>query len=208
MTEVLTKTILDEIEQQTISHYDTNAESFWEGTKDHDVSQNIHALLNALPNNEGLDILDLGCGPGRDLFTFKKLGHNPIGVDGSQRFCQMAQEFSQCEVWHQNFLALSLGEGRFDGVFANASLFHIPSALLPSVLLSCYRALRSKGVLFMSNPRGNAEGWQGTRYGNYMELTEFSAYLEKAGFSIIDHYYRPPGLPQSQQPWLAIVAQR
>lgn len=208
MTDVHTKTILDEIEQQTIAHYDLNAESFWEGTKDHDVSQNIQALLRALPKKLSLDILDLGCGPGRDLLTFKKLGHHPVGVDGSKRFCNMARAFSGCEVWHQNFLSLTLGESCFDGVFANASLFHIPSKELPKVLSVCYSALRPNGILFMSNPRGSAEGWQGTRYGNYMELSDCSKYLESAGFSFIDHYYRPSGLPKNQQPWLAIVAQR
>lgn len=208
MTQMLTKTLLDEIEKQTIGHYDINAESFWEGTKDHDVSQNIQALLSALPKRQGLDILDLGCGPGRDLSTFKQLGHRPVGVDGSERFCDMARAYSGCDVLHQNFLGLNLGEACFDGIFANASLFHVPSKTLPTVLSDCYRALKPNGILFMSNPRGSAEGWQGTRYGNYMELTECSRYLDAAGFFIIDHYYRPAGLPKNQQPWLAVVAQR
>tara|TARA_R110002072_G_scaffold184083_2_gene340466 strand:- start:37721 stop:38347 length:627 start_codon:yes stop_codon:yes gene_type:complete len=208
MNDMKHKTSLEEIETQTIHHYDLNAESFWQGTRDHDVSQNIQAFLSALPVKKSLDILDLGCGPGRDLSTFKKLGHKPVGIDGSKRFCEMAQKFSQCEVWHQHFLNLELGDNIFDGIFANASLFHIPSTQFPQVLSQCYRALKSSGVLFMSNPRGNAEGWQGNRYGHYMELEESSDYLNAAGFSILDHYYRPPGLPKDQQPWLAIVAQR
>ena len=69
---------LNAIESHTIGHYDTNAESFWLGTSDHDVSQNIESFLRELPQNKVLDILDFGCGPGRDLNTFKSLGHRPI----------------------------------------------------------------------------------------------------------------------------------
>ena len=204
----ISRNALDEIEGCTLDHYEKNAESFWAGTRDHDVSQNIEAFLQALPKDKTLDILDFGCGPGRDICTFKFLGHRPIGLDGSKTFCQMAQKLSGCPVLHQQFLKLELEEGSFDGVFANASLFHIPSQELPRILGELRRALRPGGILFSSNPRGNAEGWQEQRYGHYMEFETNEAYLKQAGFKIIDHYYRPRGLPRDQQPWLAIVSQR
>ncbi|MEL0081778.1 MAG: class I SAM-dependent methyltransferase [Gammaproteobacteria bacterium] len=199
---------LDEIERITVGHYDTHAEAFWQGTRDHDVSQNIEAFLGALPSDGALDILDLGCGPGRDLLTFRELGHRVTGLDGSQAFCDMAARYSGCPVWHQQFLQLNLGTARFDGIFANASLFHVPSQQLPSVLAACHRALRETGVLFMSNPRGSAEGWQGDRYGTYLELEQMSELLNQAGFTLLDHYYRPAGQPRHQQPWLAIISRR
>ncbi len=197
---------LDDIEKVTLAHYDNSAESFWQGTKDHDVSQNIEAFLNALPEDRPLDILDFGCGPGRDVHTFKVLGHNPVGLDGSQSFCEMAKKHSSCPVLHQQFLSLDLQENTFDGIFANASLFHVPSKELPRVLLELYTALLPSGILFTSNPRGNVEGWNGQRYGHYMELEVSKGFLETAGFEIIHHYYRPEGLPCEQQPWLAIVS--
>lgn len=198
---------LDEIEKVTLSHYENNAESFWQGTRDHDVSQNIEAFLQALPKDKALDILDFGCGPGRDIRTFKSLGHNPVGLDGSKVFCEMAEQHSACPALHQQFLNLELEENSFDGIFANASLFHIPSKELARVLAQLHRALRSGGILFSSNPRGNAEGWQGQRYGNYMEIETSEIYLEKAGFKVIHHYYRPENKPREQQPWLAIVSE-
>ncbi|MBL4638085.1 MAG: SAM-dependent methyltransferase, partial [Proteobacteria bacterium] len=57
---------LDEIERVTLAHYESNAESFWQGTRGHDVSQNIAAFLQALPQDTALELLDFGCGPGRD----------------------------------------------------------------------------------------------------------------------------------------------
>ena len=198
---------LDEIQSITLGHYEANAQSFWQGTRDHDVSQNIRALLQALPQDKALDILDFGCGPGRDLLTFKNLGHRPTGLDGSGPFCEMARQHSGCPVLHQRFLSLDLGENRFDGIFANASLFHVPGQALGQVLATFHRALRAGGILFMSNPRGNSEGWQGERYGHYMEFEESQSVLEQAGFKVLDHYYRPEGKPLNEQPWLAIIAQ-
>lgn len=197
---------LNEIELRTIGHYDNNAQSFWQGTRDHDVSQNIESFLQALPDKK-LDILDFGCGPGRDLHTFKSLGHRPVGIEGSNELSQLAIKHSGCQVRQQSFLQLELDDNSFDGIFANASLFHIPSQELPKVLNKLHHALRPEGVLFTSNPRGNAEGWQGERYGHYMELETSKVYLEQAGFKIVHHYYRPEGKPIEQQPWLAIVAQ-
>ena len=199
---------LEEIENLTIGHYEDNAESFRIGTKDHDVSQNIAAFLGALPKGKQLDILDFGCGPGRDLNVFKQMGHRPTGLDGSKEFCKMTQKLSKFPILHQKFLHLELEDNSFDGVFANASLFHVPSLELSRVLKEIHSALRKGGILFSSNPRGSSEGWQGQRYGHYMEFEESQIYLKQNGFKILDHYYRPSGKPRELQPWLAIVSQR
>jgi SAM-dependent methyltransferase len=200
---------MDDIEQitrRTLDHYERNAQSFFEGTRAHDVSQNIAALLDAIEGPPPFRILDLGCGPGRDLRTFKALGHEPVGIDGSARFVEMARRWSGCPVWQQDFVDLALPAATFDGIFANASLFHIPSAALPDVLLRLHAALKPGGVLFSSNPRGdNEEGWNGPRYGSYYDYETWEKFLTTAGFAPLSHYYRPPGLPREQQPWLASV---
>ncbi|MGB1187348.1 MAG: class I SAM-dependent methyltransferase [Cycloclasticus pugetii] len=195
-------------ETTTIKHYEHNADAFWSGTKDHDVSQNIKAFLAALPKDKTLNILDFGCGPGRDLKHFKSLGHVPIGLDGSPTFCKMATQYSGCPTLNQTFATMTLPFEHFDGVFANASMFHVPSSQLLNVLNKLHQCLRPNGILFTSNPRGNAEGWQGQRYGHYQELEGSKAFLEQAGFEILTHYYRPEGKPQEQQPWLAIVSRQ
>lgn len=194
------------LSEVTLAHYDRQAQSFWHGTRDHDVSQNYAALLDAIEADPPFAILDLGCGPGRDLRYFRSLGHEAVGLDGSQEFAAMARAHSGCEVLHQNFLALALPESRFDGVFANASLFHVPSRDLARVLLELRATLRPRGVLFCSNPRGNnEEGLNGGRYGCFHDLEAWRRYVTAAGFEELSHYYRPPGLPRDQQLWLATV---
>lgn len=197
---------LQQITQTTLGNYNQTAESFREGTRDHDVSQNIEALLRHIQVPAPAHILDFGCGPGRDLRTFTRLGHIATGLDGSERFAEMARADSGCEVWQQNFLALDLPAERFDGIFANAVLFHIPSQELPRVLSQLHATLKPGGVLFSSNPRGdNQEGWKGPRYGAYHDLDNWRRVLTEAGFVELEHYYRPAGLPREQQPWLASV---
>jgi len=119
---------------RTLGHYETTAIEFREGTRDHDVIQNVAALLDAIEGPPPWTILDLGCGPGRDLRTFRDRGHVAVGLDGAPAFVAMARASTGCAVLEQDFLALDLPAARFDGVFANASLFHVPSRELPRVL--------------------------------------------------------------------------
>ncbi len=200
---------LDKIAALTLEHYNQRAQDFWQGTRGHDVAQNIAALLRHIEGASPFTILDLGCGPGRDLKVFAELGHVAIGLDGAPRFAHMAREYSGCEVWLQDLLALELPPAHFDGVYANAVLFHVPSQELPRVLVELCAALKPGGVLFSSNPRGNnEEGWNRGRYGAYHDLEAWRRFMTRAGFIELEHYYRPPGLPQAQQPWLATVWRR
>lgn len=197
------------ITQKTLAHYHKNAQGFWEGTRDHDVSQNIDALLRHIEAAVPYTVLDLGCGPGRDLKTFTQLGHRAIGLDGCPAFVEMARRHSGCQVWEQDFLSLNLPAAYFDGIFANAVLFHVPSSDIVRVVRELHATLKPRGVLFSSNPHGqNEEGWAGDRYHVYHDLTAWRCIMEAAGFQELEHYYRPTGLPREQQPWLASVWRR
>jgi SAM-dependent methyltransferase len=197
---------LERIARTTLAHYEATADAFWESTRNHDVGQNIAALLRHLEGAGPFRILDVGCGPGRDLAALRALGHEAVGLDGCRRFVEMARRYTGCEVLEQDFLALDLPAARFDGVFANASLFHVPRQELPRVLGELSAALRPRGVLFSSNPHGpNEEGWRGERYGTFLDLETWRASVAGAGFAELEHYYRPPGRARAHQPWLATV---
>jgi SAM-dependent methyltransferase len=206
MSKPLSSDDLARIAASTLGYYHANAQSFEEGTRGHDVTQNYDALLRALEGPGPFTLLDFGCGPGRDLAHFRSLGHEAVGLDGTEAFVAMAREATGCEVLHQNFLRLSLPAARFHGIFANASLFHVPSQELPRVLRELRASLKPRGVLFCSNPRGHdAEGFSGERYGAFHTYETWRDYVLAAGYDEVEHYYRPAGRPREEQRWLASV---
>jgi SAM-dependent methyltransferase len=195
---------LEQISAGTLADYARRAPQYREGTKDHDVSQNIAELLRHLEGAPPFRILDLGCGPGRDLKVFRDLGHEAVGLEGLPEFAAMARRDSGCEVLEQDFLKLDLPAASFDGIYANASIFHVPTQELPRVLKELGAALKPRGVLFCSIPHGdNQEGWSRGRYGAFHDWETWRGHVTAAGFTELNHYYRPPGLPRNEQPWLA-----
>jgi SAM-dependent methyltransferase len=207
--------LVQEACRATLDDYAAVATGYAQGNMDHDVSQNMEALLRPLAGREApLDILDVCCASGRDLVTFTKMGHSAVGLDGVPAFCKMSRELSGCEVWEQDLSALDLPCGRFDGIFANACLFHLPRVALPAALAAFYQALRPHGILFVSNAHGfgeDKEGWTSGRtpstrsYVCWLSEETWVATCEAAGFELIESFYRPPGKPRAQQPFLATV---
>jgi SAM-dependent methyltransferase len=194
------RVLMSETSRRTLAYYEYSAERFWEATRDHDVTQNIDALLSAIDGKPPFRILDFGCGPGRDLAAFAKLGHDAVGLEGCESFARMARKTSGCEVLHQDFLSLSLPAHSFDGVFANASLFHVPSAELPRVIGELFAAIRPGGALVASNPIGHGEeGFQDGRYGCFFDYERWSTLFRNAGFTELGHYVRADR-------WIVIIA--
>src|SRR2546428_13632053 len=103
---------LEDIAARTLEHYNQRAEDFWKGTRDHDVSRNIAALLAHIEGEPPFAILDLGCGPGRDLKAFAGLGHGAVGLEGSERFAAMAREHSGCGGWRTEWVRTCQPRGR------------------------------------------------------------------------------------------------
>ncbi len=200
---------LSAIARQTLGHYEVNATDYAEGTRDHDVSQNIATLYRHIEGPAPWTILDFGCGPGRDLKTFIAAGHIAVGLDGAAEFARMAHAATGAPVLHQDFLALDLPDQHFDGIYANASMQHVPSQALPGVLQHLHDALKPRGVLFASIPRGdNEEGWNGARYGVYHDLAGWRRFVTSAGFTELENYFRPAGRPFEEQRWLASAWRR
>eukprot|EP00747_Dinoflagellata_sp_TGD_P108420 gnl/TRDRNA2_/TRDRNA2_170406_c0_seq1.p1 gnl/TRDRNA2_/TRDRNA2_170406_c0~~gnl/TRDRNA2_/TRDRNA2_170406_c0_seq1.p1 ORF type:complete len:353 (+),score=62.46 gnl/TRDRNA2_/TRDRNA2_170406_c0_seq1:125-1183(+) len=215
--------------RETICDYDAIAKEFDIGNANHDVSQNLDALLKPLLQRQQqssdrtapapLDILDLGCAGGRDLVELARRGHRPVGLEGSAAFCKLAESKvanlePSIEVWQANLCDMVLPPARFDGVFANAVLFHVPSECLDAALAEIFATLRPGGVFFSSNAHGFGEDKEGWTQGRTAETRSWVCWLseaswcqrcEAAGFVMLDLYYRPPGRPREQQPFLATV---
>lgn len=205
---------IQQLTQRTLGHYSRRAAQFWEGTKDHDVSQNRDALLRHLPSDDGKSrVLDLGCGPGRDVKFFHDLGLDVTGLDGCKEFVDMCQQLCPgASVMQQDLHTLSLPSNHYHGIFANAVLFHVKRTEVKRVLGELTEAIKPGGVLFVSNPRsmqGQDVEKMGdesdNRYGHYQTLESWRAVCESVGLEEVEHYYRPPGQPLANQPWLASV---
>ena len=180
---VLSPRELQELTRRTIGHYEFNSESYQIGTVDHDVSQNYKALLDSIESEILFKILDFGGGPGRDLRYIKSLGHIPTGIEGSETFVKFARNSIGCDVHHMNFINLDLPQFEYDGIFANATLFHVPRQEINRVMNELHETLKERGVLFCSNPRGNnQEGFSGEQYGFFFIL----GILGKKFVSILD----------------------
>mmetsp|Transcript_54724 Transcript_54724/g.169465 ORF Transcript_54724/g.169465 Transcript_54724/m.169465 type:complete len:226 (-) Transcript_54724:73-750(-) len=176
------------------------------------------APLLAEDAQRSLDVLDLGCAGGRDLVELTRRGHRAVGLEGAPAFVELARAKAPgCEVWQQDLVHLELPAERFDGVFSNAVLFHVPSEALDGVLDQIWATLRPNGVFFASNAHGfgrDSEGWTSGRTAGtrswvcWLSEESWVARCERAGFELLDKFYRPPGRPREQQPFLATVWRR
>ena len=129
----------------TLEFYEANAEEYAAESLTHDVLDDRGRFISRLPR--GARILDLGCGSGRDSFAFSRLGFEAVPVDGSKNMCREAERYTGLPVRCLTFSELDYEE-EFDGVWACASLLHVPSAELPDVLKLVRHALKDGGILF------------------------------------------------------------
>lgn len=138
----------------TINYYDTNATAFIERTIDENLSEEYDAFLPHLP--PVARILDAGCGSGRDARIFKDMGHHVSAFDGSIEMVRHASMHTGLQVAHLRFEDLDFND-EFDGVWASASLLHVPKDHLPHALEKLCHAMKLGGMLYLSMKHGTDE---------------------------------------------------
>lgn len=171
---------------KTLHYYNETAQAFVRGTIDADLSALHQRFLARLPIQA--HILDLGCGSGRDAKAFLDAGYQVTALDGSEACCQLAEAYIGQPVLCQTFDELDF-ENVFDGVWACASLLHLPYAELTSVFERIARALRPGGYLYASFKYGDFEGERNGRY--FTDLTEerLAAVIEPVvGLEIVETF--------------------
>lgn len=160
-----------EKEKRTLSYYDENAAAFCEGTRNADMSEMRGRFLRYL--KQGALILDAGCGSGRDSKFFMESGYRVVALDGSKEMCRQASAYLGQEVQCRRFEEIDEKEV-YDGIWACASLLHVPYELLPKVIARLIAALVDGGVLYASFKYGGdkmeGEREAGGRY--FTDLTE------------------------------------
>jgi len=178
-------------ELQTQESYDRSAASYDAKTRDFILS--LEMAQFTAPLSRGAVILDLGCGPGRDAKIFLEQGFEVVGVDFSSELLAIAKERApKGEFFQRNIEDLYVfTPDYFDGIWANASLLHIPKSSLPAVLKQMNKLLKLNGQLFVSVKKGEGEGFESDqRFGgvpkfwSYHQEDEMVRLLEEAGFQV------------------------
>lgn len=141
------------------------------------------------------DVLDLGCGPGRDLDYFASCGHRVTGIELNPDFVAMCHR--RHSVVHADLRDLSkyFSTQVCDGIWAQASLVHLSAEELPGVLVDFFGLLRNEGLLYLSVPSHGESGWRdepdGRRWYTVWPDDTIVPPLEAAGFTIFDISHGP-----------------
>ena len=163
---------------KTLTYYNTNAHRFTSDTLDVEFSTIQDSFLAQLP--AGALILDFGCGSGRDSRYFLQKGYRVEACDGSEEMVKAATRNAGIPVKKMLFSELN-EENRYDGLFACASILHVPSKDLPDIFTRMKKAVKKGGILYVSFKYGTFEGIRNGRY--FTDLTEESlhAILDRVG---------------------------
>ncbi|HLC59525.1 MAG TPA: class I SAM-dependent methyltransferase [archaeon] len=133
-------------------------------------------------------VLDVGCGPGRDMNYFLGNGRRAMGIDFSQEMINEAKKRVYAEVLHMDMRRMLFEDEMFDGIWSCASFLHIPKSESMQTLQEFRRVLKPKGLLYISVREGTGENVNdGKFYSNYQK-DEFESLLEKSGFHVLDLY--------------------
>ena len=188
---------------QTISYYDENAEEFCKNTIDADMSFCRDKFLQYLKN--GASILDAGCGSGRDGVAFNQLGYHVTAMDASPKICREAEKVLGQKVICKTFEELD-DENVYDGIWACASLLHVPKERMGEVLHRLKRALKDGGILYASFKYGEEEKVvNGRLFSNYDEQS-LRALMSENGFDILELFVtRDVRTDRHGEKWVNVV---
>lgn len=190
----------------SIGYYNRYAATYFESTVNIDLSENRARFERVLPH--GGSILDLGCGSGRDSLAFLEDGYEVTPLDGSPEMCALAEIHTDLEVLNMTFEELDFDEV-FDGIWACASLLHVPEEELPDILKKIGLALKTDGHLFVSMKEGDFQGERDGRY--YVDYTKrrLTDTLEDTGIFRVKEVWRTQSGPDfGETRWINIIAKK
>lgn len=191
----------------TLEYYRTNSEAFSEGTFKVDFSQTQEKFLKLLPKNAA--VLDLGCGSGRDSLSFLRRGFRVTAADGSPEMCRIAAQNTGLPVKTLLFEDLDFKE-EFDGIWACASILHLPREPLKTVLGKIERALVSGGILYTSFKYGEFSGMRNGRFFTDFTYETFREFLREAcNLRICEYWISRDVRPgRDEEKWLNLLMRK
>ena len=188
---------------KNVDYYNRNADSFFEGSINADMSVVRARFLSYVP--AGGRILDAGCGSGRDSKVFMEAGYDVVSFDASEEMCKRASEYIGREVKNMRFEEMSFAN-EFDGIWACASLLHVAFEKLPEIVKKLHEALRTNGAVYASFKYGEGTKIRGDRV--FSDFTEESIIplFENAGFKIVSNVVGTDSRPgREDEKWVNVI---
>ena len=192
---------------KTLKYYNKNAQSFASGTVSVKFTEVQDKFLEKL--NPDAYILDFGCGAGRDTKYFLSRGYQIDAIDGSEQLCRIASKYTGIKVRQMLFQELDEKE-KYDGIWACASILHLPKKQLREVLKNMYAALKSKGWIYTSFKYGEFEGERNGRYFTDFTTDTFKDFIhDMHGLKIEEHWITEDVRPgRGEEKWLNLLLQK
>lgn len=192
---------------KTLKYYNENAQSFASGTVSVKFTEVQDKFLEKL--NPDAYILDFGCGAGRDTKYFLSRGYQVDAVDGSEQLCRIASEYTGIKVRQMLFQELDEKE-KYDGIWACASILHLPKKQLREVLKNMYAALKSKGWIYTSFKYGEFESERNGRYFTDFTTDTFKDFIhDMHGLKIEEQWITGDVRPgRGEEKWLNLLLQK
>jgi len=191
----------------SVEFYNKNAEDFYKGTVDADMSDTYKIFESFMDSNSA--VLDLGCGSGRDSKYFLDNGYQVTSVDYSEEMVKKSSILTGQKTLHMDMTKMVF-EDKFHAIWACASILHIPKPLIPKVLTNCYNSLREDGILYMSFKYGDGEVQKNKRsFSNFTE-TSFSELLSELNLFTVKRYWKTSDVRPGRENefWLNILLQK
>ena len=189
---------------RTLRYYAENAKAFMMDSRDADLRMIRERFLKEL--QPGTAILDFGCGSGRDTKAFLERGYHVTAIDGSPELCRLASAYTGIPVRQMLFTELS-DVKTYDGIWACASILHVPSAELPKVFRRLIAALKPGGVMYASFKYGTFEGDRNGRWFTDFTEEKFTAFLKQfPELTIKDQWISADVRPgRENEQWLNVI---
>ena len=192
---------------KTLDYYNQNAEMFFTGTVSVDFKQTQNKFLHYL--GVGNYILDFGCGSGRDTKYFLEAGMKVDAIDGSEEMCRIASEYTGIKVQQMLFQELDVHD-KYDGIWACASILHLPKNDLKLVLKKMAEALKTQGIIYTSFKYGEFEGERNGRYFTDFTIETFQTFIQDiAHLQIKENWMTGDVRPgRGDERWLNLILQK
>ena len=198
---------MSDITDKTLNYYNEKSDLFAGETTDLEFSSIQDSFLKYL--EPGSLILDFGCGSGRDSRYFMSKGFNVEAIDGSEEMVKIASKVTGLPVRQMMFNELDENE-RYDGIFACASILHVPYNELPDIFARLKRAVKKNGYIYVSFKYGDYEGYRNGRYFTDLNEERFSSLLEEVkGLTIMEETITSDARKgREDEKWLNVILRK